>query len=249
MELVHLIHDRTRTTGLVHGGMALVGAAVLTLATAAPAPAAPSTVLDLELDDPPGSSTAVDASGGAHDGQIGSHVVMTGEYATFDYHSPTSRVATPEHLILVPDARDGSLDPGRGNFSVEIRFASANGADLRETPNLLQKGGSGTSGGQVKLQFSRGRMSCTFKTSQGTATATSTRSVADGAWHVVRCDRTPTSVTVYVDGVRVGVRNASTGNLDNSKPWALGGKQQCDGRKTDCDYFAGTVDYVRLTKG
>jgi hypothetical protein len=247
MRIGHRTHDRAPRTRLARGAVA--GAAVLVLALAAPSAAAPSTVLDLELDDAPGARTAIDTSGGAHHGSIGSHVVMNGEYATFDYHSPTSGIATQQHLIVVPDARDGSLDPGRGNFSVEVRFAYPGGGDPDETPNLLQKGGSGTSGGQVKLQFSRGRISCTFKTSRGTATATSTRSLADGARHVVRCDRTPTSVTVYVDGVRVGVRNASTGTLDNSKPWAIGGKQQCDGRSTDCDYFAGTVDYVRLTKG
>jgi hypothetical protein len=66
---------------------------------------------------------------------------------------------------------------------------------------------------------------------------------------VVRCDRTSNSVSVSVDGVRSGLRNAVTGTLDNSKSWVLGGKQQCDARQVDCDYFAGAIDYVRLTRG
>ena len=224
--------------------------AALCLATAAPVAAAPSTVLALELNEAFGVRTAVDSSGYGRHGSIGSHVVMNGAYASFDFHSPNEGVAyRDQHLVVVPDAADGSLDPGRENFSVEVRFQYPPTGISDETPNLLQKGQSGTSGGQVKLQFSRGRMGCTFKTPQGTATATSSMSVADGAWHVVRCDRTPTSVTVYVDGVRAGVRNAATGTLANSKPWVLGGKQQCDARQVDCDYFAGAVDYVRLTKG
>lgn len=235
--------------GIRRGCVTAAGAAVLCLASAAPAPAAPRTVLDLELNETFGARTAVDASGSGHHGSIGSHIVMNGAHASFDFHSPDEGVAYhDEHLILVPDAADGSLDPGRGNFSVEVRFHSSS-VSLDETPNLLQKGQSATRGGQVKLQLSGGRISCTFKTPQGTATATSATSLSDGAWHVVRCDRTPTSVTVYVDGVRAGGRNAVTGALDNSRPWALGGKRQCDARHVDCDYFAGAVDYVRLTKG
>lgn len=239
--------------GFGRGFVATTCAAALCLATAGPAPAATSTALDLELNEAFGAQTAVDTSGAvpAHSGSIGSHIVMNGVYASFDFHSPNEGVAYRDrHLIVVPDATDGSLDPQRGNFSVEVRFQYSLASGFPdETPNLLQKGQSGAAGGQVKLQFSRGRIGCTFKTSQGTATAISSNFVADGAWHVVRCARTPTSVSVYVDSVRTGLRNAATGNLDNSKPWVLGGKQQCDARSTDCDYFAGAVDYVRLTKG
>ncbi|MGZ4447841.1 MAG: LamG-like jellyroll fold domain-containing protein [Nocardioides sp.] len=233
------------------GVLAAAVTALACVVLAPPAVAAPATVLDLELDEPAGARVAVDTGGGGHDGAIGSHVVMDGAVATFDYHSPTEGIAYhDEHLIVVPDAADGSLDPGRGNFSVEVRFEYSTAAiGTTATPNLLQKGQSGALGGQVKLQFVNGRISCTFKTPQGSATATSAATVADGTWHVVRCDRTPTSVTVYVDGVRSGVRNAATGRLDNTKPWALGGKEQCDARHVDCDYFAGAVDYVRLTRG
>lgn len=230
--------------------LAVAGATALGLATAVPSAAVPSTVLDLELDEGVGVRVAADASGGGHHGAIGSHIAMNGAYATFDYHSPTERVAyRDQHLVVVPDAAGGVLDPGRGNFSVEVRFQYTSGTNLDETPNLLQKGQSSTTGGQVKLQFTQGRIACTFKTSQGTATATSAAAVSDGVWHVVRCDRTATSVTVYVDGLLAGRRTTATGNLDNTKPWVLGGKQQCDARSVDCDYFAGAVDYVRLTKG
>jgi hypothetical protein len=93
-----------------------------------------------------------------------------------------------------------------------------------------------------------------FKTPTGTATATSgSLLLDDGAWHVVHCDRTPTSVTMYVDGVQTMRINHDTGTLDNQKPWTLGGKLDCNtaaGSGADsCDYFAGDLDYVKLTKG
>jgi hypothetical protein len=234
--------------GSRRASLAVVGAAALVLTHSAPVSAVPVTVLDLQLNEAAGVRTTLDSSGQGHHGVIGSHPVMNGEYATFDHHPESQRIAYRDaHLIVVPDAGDGSLDPGAGNFSVEVRFRTLLVGD--ETPNLLQKGQSGASGGQVKLQLARGRLSCTFKTPQGTATATSSTSVADGAWHVVRCDRTPTSVTVFVDGARSGARTATTGTLNNNKPWVVGGKQQCDARNVDCDYFAGAVDYLRLTKG
>lgn len=224
-------------------------AAVLVLTHPAPSSAVPVTVLDLELNEAFGARTAVDSSGLGHHGVIGSHLVMNGAYATFDYHPDTQHIAYHDaHLLVVPDAADGSLDPGSGNFSVEIGFRTTLLVSS-ETRNLVQKGQSGAAGGQVKLQIDHGRLSCTFKTPQGTATATTSVSVADGVWHVVRCDRTPTSVTVYVDSVRSGLRNAVTGTLNNTKPWTVGGKQQCDARSVDCDYFAGEVDFLRLTKG
>jgi hypothetical protein len=89
-----------------------------------------------------------------------------------------------------------------------------------------------------------------FKTPDGTATAGSgTTPLNDNLWHTVRWDRTPTSVTMYVDGVKTGRSNKYTANLNNKKPWMIGGKTECDAVLVTCDYFAGDIDYVRLTKG
>jgi hypothetical protein len=68
--------------------------------------------------------------------------------------------------------------------------------------NVLQKGQATTTGGQVKFQQPGGKLTCMFKTPQGTATAGSGATLLnDYQWHTVRCDRTPTSVTTNVDGV------------------------------------------------
>jgi concanavalin A-like lectin/glucanase superfamily protein len=71
----------------------------------------------------------------------------------------------------------------------------------------------------------------------------------NGAWHTVRCVRTATSVTMYVDGKQTSRSARRTGNVNNTMPWTVGGKPNCNGSTVDCDYFAGDVDYVRLTKG
>jgi hypothetical protein len=108
----------------------------------------------------------------------------------------------------------------------------------------------------VKLQIPKGKLSCMFKTPQGTATAGSgTTLLNDDLWHTVRCERTSSYVAMYVDSgpggtfVRTGRVNHFTGTLNNKKPWTFGGKSECDGVNVSCDYFAGEIDYVRMTKG
>jgi hypothetical protein len=209
---------------------------------------ASSTVLDLELNEARGAKVAHDSSGLRHNGQIGAHLTMNGRFAHFDRHRPGAHTYFGKaHLIVVPDAGDHSLDPGRGKFSVEIRFRTHDSFG-----NVIQKGQAKSPGGQIKFQIPGGRLTCMFKTSSGTATAGSRQlRLNDGKWHVVRCDRTSTSVTMYVDGKRISRTNHATGNLDNNKPWTIGGKLNCGPASgaDSCDYFPGDVDYVRLTKG
>jgi hypothetical protein len=225
-----------------------VGATLLVTLTLTVSGAAASTgtVLNLQLNEPTGSGTAVDSSGLSHDGAIGSHVAMNGAYAHFDRHPPGEGIAYGlAHLITIPDAPDGSLDPGSGNFTVEIRYRTK-----ENFGNVLQKGQSRTVGGQVKMQQPKGKLTCMFKTASGTATAGSgTTPLNDNAFHTVRCERTPTSVTMYVDGIQTGRSNRITGTLNNTKPWTLGGKSECDAVLVTCDYFAGDIDYVTLARG
>jgi hypothetical protein len=208
--------------------------------------AGPASVLNLQLNEAAGAKTAVDSSGMGHHGTIGSHVAMRGAYARFDYHSPSEGISYGnEHLIKIPDAADSSLDPGSGKFSVELRYRTKHNFG-----NVLQKGQATTYGGQVKFEQPNGKMTCMFKTPEGRATAWSGATpLNDGNWHTVRCDRTPTSVAMYVDGVKTSHIYKTTGTLNNSNPWVLGGKDSCAGVNVGCDYFAGDIDYVRLTKG
>lgn len=219
-------------------------------ATAAPAALAPVTTLDLELNEPAGSTVAQDSSGMDHDGAIGSHIKMNGQWGTWDRHDPGAGIYYgAAHLLMIPDAPDGSLDPGTSNFTIEIRYRST-----AKFGNMIQKGQSGTVGGQVKFQQPKGVMGCMFKSPTGRATTTSKTPLNDGQWHVIRCTRTPTMVEMYVDGVfRSRTRN-STGNINNNIAWTIGGKFNCDTSNPDtgadsCDYFPGDIDYVKFTKG
>ncbi len=227
------------------GGMAASTAILLLVISATASGAlASSGVLDLELNEGSGAGTAVDSSGHHHDGRIGSLVRMGGGMATFPLQARDASLGKGP-LIEVPDAADGSLDPGRGTFTLTLRYRTTHAFG-----NIVQKGQATSSGGQVKLQQPKGRLTCMFKTSSGTATAGSGSVPMDnGAWHTVQCVRTASSVTMYVDGKRTGRSSHSTGNLDNSLPWTIGGKPNCNGTTVTCDYFAGDVDYLRLTKG
>jgi hypothetical protein len=221
-----------------------VAAALASLPLTLSGASASTGVLDLELNEGSGAGTAVDSSGHHHNGRIGSLVQMGGGHATFPVE-PKDRSLGSAPLITVPDAADGSLDPGRGTFTIVLRYRTTHSYG-----NILQKGQATASGGQVKLQQPGGVLTCMFKTSAGTATAGSGSVVMNnGAWHTVRCVRTATSVTMSVDGKQTGRSTHSTGNLDNSSAWSLGGKPSCNGTTVTCDYFAGDVDYVRITKG
>lgn len=234
--------------------MALVGLTVPTaqadVGVPASARAAVTTTLDLQFNDRAGSTVAVDSSGLGHHGAVGSHIRLNGSYATWDRHPPDAGIYYgADHLVMVPDAPDASLDPGSGNFSVELRYRST-----AKFGNVIQKGQSKDRGGQVKFQQPKGVISCMFKSPTGQAAVGAKTPLNDGAWHIVRCERTPTMVTMYVDGVyRNGIRKP-TGTINNVKPWTIGGKFDCDTSDPtvgadSCDYFPGDIDYVRITKG
>jgi hypothetical protein len=229
---------------LTGAGSAAAAALLVTLSSAGAGASASAGVLDLEMNEASGATTAVDSSGAHHDGVIGSLVRMGGGYAHFPLQARDASLGTAP-LIEVPDAPGGSLDPGSGDFTIDLRYRTTHAFG-----NLLQKGQATTSGGQVKLQQPKGKLSCMFKTAQGTATAGSGSVIMnDGAWHTVQCVRTPSSVTMFVDGRQTGQSNHTTGTLDNSMPWTIGGKARCNGITVTCDYFAGDVDYLRLTQG
>jgi hypothetical protein len=216
----------------------------------APAALAPTTTLDLQFNEPAGSTRAVDSSGMGHHGAIGKLVKMNGSFADWPRHPPGAGIYYgADTLVMVDDAADGSLDPGTGRFVVEVRYKSTD-----KFGNMIQKGQAKTVGGQVKFQQPKGVMSCMFKSPTGRAATSSKTPLNDGQWHVVTCVRTPEMVEMYVDGqFRSRTRNR-TGNIDNKKPWTIGGKFDCDTSNPNtgadsCDYFPGEIDYVTFTKG
>ena len=82
----------------------------------------------------------------------------------------------------------------------------------------------------------------------GGSSATSSGSVRvnDGTWHTVRCERTSSSVTMWVDGAVTGRNRNPTGTIANTRPVTIAGKGNCDQVTITCDYFSGDIDYVKI---
>ena len=222
---------------------ALAGALALALpANAASYPLATS----LQMNEGSGATAADDSSGNNLDGIVGSNV-QTGVALTdggigyrFPYVKPNTPPADPAHLVTIPD--NDRLDPGTGNFAVEIRMRTTHSFG-----NVIQKGQAGSKGGYWKFQQPSGKITCLFRGSAGSSTGTSgTVRVNDGNWHTVRCERTSSMVTMLVDG-RVTSRNRNaTGTISNTRPVTIAGKGNCDQVEITCDYFSGDIDYVRI---
>lgn len=210
----------------------------------------PVTVLDLQLNESRGASTAIDSSGFGNHGAIGDLVTMNGSYADWPRHPPGAGIYHGgDTLIMLDDAPNGSLDPDGEDFTIEFRMRSTD-----KFGNILQKGQARTWGGQVKFQQPKGYISCMFKSPELRASTRSKTFTSDGQWHVIRCERTSSQVALYVDGVLSNRIRKPSGTINNKKPWTIGGKFDCDTSLSttgadSCDYYPGDIDYVRMWKG
>jgi hypothetical protein len=215
------------------------------LALAMPANAA-TPVATWQMNEAAGARTMADSSGNGLNGTIGTHV-QTGVALTgggtgyrFPYIKPNAPPADPEHLVTVP--HNTRLNPGTGNFAVEFRMRTTHSFG-----NVVQKGQAGSKGGYWKFQQPSGKVSCLFRGSLGSSTASSgTVRVNDGNWHVVRCERTASSVTMWVDGVFTSRNRNATGTIANTRPVTIAGKGNCDQVTITCDYYSGDMDYVKV---
>jgi concanavalin A-like lectin/glucanase superfamily protein len=200
-----------------------------------------------QMNEGAGARTMVDSSGNGLNGVIGTHV-QTGVALTgggtgyrFPYLRPNTPPADPEHLVTIP--HDTRLNPGTGDFAVELRMRTTHSFG-----NVIQKGQAGSKGGYWKFQQPSGKISCLFRGSAGSSTASagSTVRVNDGNWHTVRCERTASTVTMTIDGVVTGRNRNATGTIANTRPVTIAGKGNCDQVEITCDYFSGDIDYVRI---
>jgi hypothetical protein len=215
------------------------------LALAMPANAA-TPVANWQMNEAAGDRTMVDSSGNGLNGAIGTSV-QTGVALTgggtgyrFPYIRPNTPPPDPQHLVTVPN--NNRLNPGTGNFAVEFRMRTTHSFG-----NVIQKGQAGSKGGYWKFQQPSGKISCLFRGSAGSSTASSaTVRVNDGNWHVVRCERTSSSVTMWVDGVFTSRNRNATGTIANTRPVTIAGKGNCDQVEITCDYFSGDLDYVKI---
>jgi hypothetical protein len=192
---------------------------------------------------PDASGTVVDDSG------HGRALVVQGRWTTDVGLVGTAASFQPWAWGLGPT--DAALDPGDDTFAVSIRFRAPTGTaspNRTDSPNLVQKGLAGSSG-QWKLQLRQangGQVQCRMKGTAGYRLLTSpvTNVVSDTAWHVASCLRTPTSVSLVVDGVTTSVA-FRTGTIASTRPVTVANKAT----SSTSDQFVGLVDAVAVASG
>jgi hypothetical protein len=152
----------------------------------------------------------------------------------------------PRGLLEAPDTAD--LNPGTRSFRWSARVNVAK-AQLKGSANVMQKGVA-TTGSQWKLQIgaTQGRAQCVL-VGTGSATvylARSSGTVADGAWHKVLCQRSGTSLAVFVDGVQRGQTTVPAAlSVGNTMPLRIGGPNF----NTSSDMYHGLLDDVYAELG
>jgi hypothetical protein len=143
---------------------------------------------------------------------------------------------------------DTSLAPGRDDFawgaSVQLKQA-----DTAKGSNIIQKGFSLGGGSQWKLQVdgAQGHPSCVLVglNDKEIHEVLADVSVADNAWHDVRCSRTRDSLVITVDdAAKKSVLIPKDLTIAPPGPVRIGGKDL----KPDNDQFFGSVDnlYVEV---
>ena len=229
--------------------VALVG--VVTAVVACEPSGADVTIALWQMNEAPGTRTMVDSGPKHMNGSIGSAVqtgVAFGGGATgyrWSTTDPDAPPVKPERLVRVSDSR---LNPGSRDYAVTVRFRTT-----RNHGNMIQKGQALTPGGYWKWEIPNGRLFCLFRSrdSQGRLLGErgirAPRALNDGAWHTVRCEKTPDRVTMTIDGGSPVRSSASEiGPIANSMPLSIAGKVQCDQIQDTCDYFSGDIDWIRI---
>jgi hypothetical protein len=213
---------------------------------------ATTTVASWQMNEAAGSTVMTDSSVNHLNGKIvASNQITTGVVfnGATGYRwltrSPTAPPAQPERVIQVPDNDLLDITDPSVTYTLEFRYRTTH-----KYGNIMQKGQSTTKGGQIKVQNPGGTPQCLFKGANGVRVGTgSPVAFIDGQWHVVRCVKTATRVSEYVDGVLRATKNGSTGPINNASPWAVGGKTSCDQVTVTCDYYSGDIDYIKITRG
>jgi hypothetical protein len=217
--------------------------AVTTAATAAllasphAAYAASTTVGLWHFDDT--GSTAVDSSGNGNTGTLKN--VTTGVTgASGKAFSFTKKPA----YVKIPSKT--SLNPDNTNFKVTVKVnftvkPSASTGDY----TVIRKALATNPGGSWKIEVAQdGRALCNYrKTEANKVQIVNGPRLNDGKWHTLSCAKTPTAVTLTVDGHSYSVTK-SIGTIANTDSVLVGAKTTLGE-----DQFNGKIDEVTITKG
>ncbi|MGK5681918.1 laminin G domain-containing protein [Actinoplanes sp. URMC 104] len=170
----------------------------------------------------------------------------SGRFVSFPAACATTATTCPRALFET--ANVASLNPGTRLFRWSARVQVTK-AQITGSANILQKGVAGTAS-QWKMQVGRtnGKAQCVV-TGTGSSTvylARSSASVADGQWHKVLCQRSGTTLSVWVDNQLGGQTTIpSTLSISNTMPLRIGGPNF----KTRTDMYHGRLDDVYAELG
>ena len=147
-----------------------------------------------------------------------------GRYIAFPDICPTTTTVCPRALLEAPS--DADLNPGARLFRWSARVHVLK-TQVKGSANIVQKGVANT-GSQWKMQIgaTQGRAQCVV-VGVGSPTAYLVRSagtVADGLWHKILCQRSGSTLSVYIDGVVKGTTTIpATLSITNTLPMRIGG--------------------------
>ncbi|MBU2671018.1 hypothetical protein KOI35_46730 [Actinoplanes bogorensis] len=148
----------------------------------------------------------------------------SGKYVSFPAACASTATTCPRALFEAASA--ANLNPGTRLFRWSARMQVTK-TQIAGSANVMQKGVAGT-GSQWKMQIGKtnGKAQCVLL-GAGSSTAyiaRSSASVADGQWHKVLCQRSGTTLSVWVDNVQGGsVTIPSTLSVSNTLPLRVGG--------------------------
>lgn len=191
-------------------------------------------------------STVHDASGSGNDGTVA--VANGGKISLVDSGSTGHGAAYPSRCLVAGCPRavisvkdDADLDPESASFVYGARLRLWPG-QTSKGGNVVQKGLFDEVGGQWKLQVDgyAGKPSCVISGTKSRVILWSNLSVADGAWHIVKCRRIGREVTLFIDGKVRAQGFQAVGTVSNRAPVRVGGR---DTAITNDQYF-GQLDEV-----
>jgi PKD repeat protein len=140
--------------------------------------------------------------------------------------------------VAIPNAKDLNAY----NRDVHIAF-SMKTTTVPAVPDydLFRKGEAGaTPNYEYKVEMQPdGSVTCYFKGTLGSVTATSRPGLQDGQWHDIRCEKTSSSVVLTVDGVKT-TKTKTIGSIYN-------GLDMIVGAYPNGDYYQGVMDEVSFT--
>jgi hypothetical protein len=167
-----------------------------------------------------------------------------GKYVAFPGVCPAT---SPCPRSLLQGSSTPDLNPGIRLFRWSARVL-INKDQVKGSSNVMQKGVAGT-GSQWKMQIgaTQGRAQCVVGGTglTGGYLVRSATTVADGQWHKIMCQRSGTSLSVFVDDALKGTATLpATLSISNNLPMRIGGANFKNG-----DMYHGLLDDVYAELG